>query len=544
MKLKRLIPCLLALILVLGVLPQANAADLSNVTVSKPARNVILLVPDGMSVSVTTLTRWYQGGESLNLDSMASGLVRTYSADAPIADSAPAGTAMATGFKSHTGFVGVLPDENTMPGLPAIAPARKRAPVATVLEAAKLSGRATGVVATSEIMHATPADFSAHYPDRKAYDILSKQQVYQNMDVVLGAGSQYLKSENRKDGTDLLSIVQQNYQYVTTPAQMAGVTSGKLWGMFANSSLAYEFDRNPSTQPSLAEMTAKAIEVLSKDTDGFFLMVEGSKIDWAAHANDPIGLISDAIAFDDAVGVALNFAKRDGNTLVISATDHGNSGISIGSQATSGDYDKRPLSDFIAPLLKAKLTGEGLEGKFNEDFSNVERVMAEYFGITDLTADEIAAIKGTKAGSMNYTVGPMIAKRANIGFTTGGHTGEDIPLYVYAPGNVSQLTGTVENTDIARYIAKAMDVNLDDVTRKLFVHAGEAAAQHGATISFADSVTDPVLTLTRGGVEVRLLVYTNIATVNGQRVELEGVSVHDGQGNVYIPQSAIDFLIK
>jgi alkaline phosphatase len=426
----------------------AFSAGIEDVRVEAPVKNVILMIPDGMSTDAVTLSRWYNGGQALNLDKMASGLVRTYSSDAPIADSAPAGTAYATGYKSHTGFVGVLPDENTMPGLAALDASRKRAPIANILETSQLGGKATGLVATSEIMHATPADFSAHYASRKAYDILSMQQVYQEIDVVLGAGTKYFTESARSDGNDLLSVIQENYQYVDTKAEMDAVQSGKLWGMFSDTALAYDFDRDPAKEPSLAEMTQKAIDLLSQDEDGFFLMVEGSKIDWAAHANDPIGIISDCLAFDEAVGVALDFAEKNGDTVVISVTDHGNSGISIGSQATNSNYDKQPLSVFIDPLSKATLTGEGLEGVLNADRSNVVEVMQEYYGISDLTDEEIQAIKETKAGSMNYTVGPMIASRACIGFTTGGHTGEDVTLYVYAPDGVDQLTGTVENTDM------------------------------------------------------------------------------------------------
>lgn len=518
------------------------AGGLGNIAVQKPVKNVIIMIPDGMSIDGLTLARWYNGGKELHLDSMASGLVRTYSADAAIADSAPAGTAMATGHKSHTGFVGVLPDQNTMPGLPPIAEGDKRKPVASILEAAQLAGKATGLVATSEIMHATPADFSAHDPSRKNYDALSEQQVYQQLDVVLGAGSSFLKAENRKDGKDLLSVIKSNYQYITSPSELKNITSGKLWGMFSETSMAYEFDRDAQKEPSLGEMTGKAINLLSQNENGFFLMVEGSKVDWAAHANDPIGIISDVLAFDEAVGVALQFAQKDGNTLVIAATDHGNSGISIGSKATSNDYDKRPLSDFINPLLKAKLTGEGLEKVLNADRSNAAEVMAQYFGITDLTAEETEAIKKAPKGSMNYAVGPMIGKRANIGFTTGGHTGGDVALYVYAPSTITQLTGTVENTDIAKYMAKAFGVSLDEASAKLFVQARAGFEAKGGKVSFDNSdPKNPSIVAVKGDTEIRMPINKNIAYVNGKEFTLDGVVVFNGI-NVYVPQSAIDLL--
>ena len=268
-------------------------------------------------------------------------------------------------------------------------------------------------------------------------------------------------------------------------------------------------------------------------------MVEGSKIDWAAHANDPIGIISDVLAFDQAVGVALDFAKKDGNTLVVAATDHGNSGITIGSVDTTNDYDKRPLSDFMGPLMKAKLTGEGLEQVLNAERSNIQEVMATYFGITDLTAQEIQTIREAEAGSMNYAVGPMIGKRANIGFTTGGHTGGDVALYVYAPSNVTKLSGTVQNSDIAKYMAKAMGVNLDEASQKLFVVAETAFEAKGAKVSTdASDEKNPVLVVQKGSDALRLPINKNIAILNGTTIKLDGVVVDNGI-DVYVPQSAV-----
>ena len=138
--------------------------------------------------------------------------------------------------------------------------------------------------------------------------------------------------------------------------------------------MSYELDREKltPTEPSLENMTEKALNLLSKNNKGFFLMVEGSKIDWASHANDPVGVISDVLAFDKAVEKAIEFAKKDGNTVVIVAADHGNGGLTIGNRDTSKNYDKLPLSAFIDPLKKASLTGEGLETKLNADRSNTK----------------------------------------------------------------------------------------------------------------------------------------------------------------------------
>lgn len=529
---------LLALLIAVG---GVQAAGMDGITVEQPVRNIILLIPDGMSNDGVTLARWYQGGAPLALDAIASGLVRTHSSDAAIADSAPAGTAFATGFKSHTGFIGVLPDENTMPGLDPLADGDQRRPVANILEAARLSGRATGIIATSEIMHATPADFSAHDPSRKNYDALSEQQVFQGMDVVLGAGMHFFTAEGRKDGDDLTGIIKENYQYVNTPEQLAAVSEGKVWGMFAGSALDYDMDRDPAKQPSLADMTGKAIELLSKNEKGFFLMVEGSKVDWAAHANDPIGIISDILAFDKAVGVALDFAAKDGSTLVIAVSDHGNSGISIGDEGTTGDYDKRPLADFIEPLKRAKLTGEGLAQKLKEDRSNIREAVGEYYGIDDLSDEEVKQIEESELGSLNYTVGPMMGRRAHIGFTTGGHTGGDVVLYVSAPEGLTTLTGVVDNTDIAKYMAKAFGLSLAEATDRLFVRAIPAFEQKGAKVEVDETDSaNPAIVVTKENQQVRIIINRSTATVNGEQVKLDGVAVRTS--DLFVPQSAVDLI--
>lgn len=537
---KKAVTVLSALVLTAGLaIPSVFAEETKSKT---EVKNVIILIPDGMSVGATTLTRWYQGGQPLALDEMASGLVRTYSADAPIADSAPGGTALATGYKSHTGYVGVLPDENTMPGLAPLAKDDQRKPIASVLEAARLAGKSTGIIATSEFMHATPADFTAHYPDRSNYDALSEQQVYAGLDVVLGSGYKYLQADVRGDKEDLIEVLKnRGYDYVTTPAAMRASNADKLWGLFAPTAMSYEMDRNPQEQPSIAEMTSKAIEVLSRNEEGFFLMVEGSKIDWAAHANDPIGIISDVAAFDDAVEVALNYAKQHQNTVVVSVTDHGNGGITIGNSDTTRTYDKLPLSYFIDPLKKATLTGEGIAAKLNEQRTNVRQAMEKYYGIADLTDEEVEAIIATPDSSMNYTVGPMISKRAGIGWTSGGHTGEDVVLYSWSPDG-DTLTGVNENTDIARYMARKLGVDLDATSKQLFVLARDAFQQKNAEVEWdAKDANNPIIVVTKGDDKLELPVFKSIAILNGKEIQLDGVVVFNGT-KTYVPQSAVDLL--
>jgi len=505
-------------------------------------KNVIIMIPDGMSAGGVSLARWYNGGEPFSFDPLISGLVRTYWANGPITDSAPAATAYATGYKSTSGFISVMPDVATMYKTTPVKEENARSPLATILEGTKLSGKATGLVATSNIQHATPAGFSSHYYDRNNYQILGEQQLYNGIDVMLGGGSKFL--QNRTDGEDLIEVIKaKGYDYVTTSDEMAKSKGNKIWGAFAPEGMLHDIDRaviNPN-EPSLAEMTAKALSILSQDRNGFFLMVEGSEIDWSAHANDPVGVISDILAFDKAVKIALDFAKKDGNTALIIMTDHGNGGITIGNSATNSDYDKVPLSKFLDPLKKAKLSGLGLGNKFNSDKSNIREVLSTYYGITDLTDDEVTAIAAAHADKLDYTTGPIISKRAFIGWTTHGHTGEDIALYTYIPKG-EKLSGYIQNTDIARYVARVMDFYLDKLTSKLYVNAIPALKAMDEVSYQITSPNNPALVITKGDDTISIPSNKNYFTVNGKNIETKSVSVYISDSKFYVSQEVIDYL--
>lgn len=507
---------------------------------SQQAKNVIVLVKDGVSSTTTTLARWYKG-EPLAMDEIMSGGVRTYSAESAVTDSAPAGTAMATGNKSNDKLVGVLPEKIASPGVDSSLADDPLKPVANVLEGAKLEGKATGIIATSEIQHATPAAFSSHVTHRTDYDSIAEQQVYQNIDVVLGGGKNSLEAKNRKDGENLVDVIEEKgYDIIETRDELLKSKSNKLWGTFAPAALAYDMDRSQTNpeEPTLAEMTKKGISTLSKDKDGFFLFVEGSKPDWAAHANDPIGMISDTLAFDEAVKEAVAFAKRDKNTLVIAVSDHGNSGISIGNQNTNSSYPATPVSAYIDPLKEAKMTLEGALKQLKKDNSNVLEVAALY-GITNPTADETKALNFST--NLSKTLVQLLANRANLGFTTGGHTGEDLFMYSYGPG---KPTGLIENTDVAKSSATALGFNLGKVDKEVFVEAESAFKKIGAKVSIDSSEkTNPVLIVKKGKTTAEIPVNKNIVTIKGKDKELKTVTVQSN-GKFYVSQEAVNIVKK
>ncbi|BAQ12047.1 alkaline phosphatase [Bacillus sp. OxB-1] len=506
--------------------------------------NVIMMVMDGTSAGATSLARWYKG-EDLAMDEIVIGGVRTHSAESAITDSAPAATALATGHKSNDKIVGLLPELVNTPGVEAVDPEDAFKPVANVLEGAKLHGKATGIISTSEIQHATPAGFSAHATHRSNYQDIAEQQVYQEIDVVLGGGKESLLpgegKNSRVDGEDLTKVLdEKGYDFVETREELFQTNSDKIWGSFAPSALAYDFDRETTShhEPTLAEMTKKAIDTLSTDEDGFFLFVEGSKVDWAAHANDPIGIISDVLAFDDAVQEALDFAKKDGNTMVIAVSDHGNSGITMGNVNTNSNYPEIPVSTYIDPLKKATMTAEGALKQLKDDRSNMKEV-AELYGLDNLTETEVEALKASE--SLQADMSKMLSNRANIGFSTGGHTGEDVFLYAYGP---SKPYGLVDNTDLAKTMASFLGFDLNKTTDKLFVNAREAFENKNfqTRIDVTDE-NNPVFIAEKNNIKIELPVNKNIAHVTKQNQSytktLDGVTVYN-EKDFFVSESALD----
>ena len=517
---------LLGCTLIFGLInPLTTKAD------EKKVKNVIYLIADGMNDGILTAAKYYKdiqdgtlGNDKLAMDSIRSGFVKTAWANGPITDSAPAATALSSGYKTNPGVVG-LNTEGT--------------PQASILEAAELNGLATGIIATAEITHATPAAFSAHVENRKDYNSIMKQQLYKDIEVVLGGGSLFFESTGggkRKDGKDLTEDIKDlGYDYVTTKSEMNESSSDKLWGLFAEKDLAYDFDRvsqEIEEQPSLAEMTEKAIEVLEKDEDGFFLMIEGSKIDWAAHANDPAGAIGDILAFDDAVQVALDYAKENQDTIVVVTTDHANSGFSIGNESTTSGYNDLTFEESIMQMKDFKLSAEKFtslaEGKSDEE---VKALIKEYYGYTDITDKELEYAK-------NGQINEVMKIRGKLGYTTGGHTGGDVYLGVYAPAGVDKSRGTVDNTEIPKYIASNLELNLDSASETLYQDIKEKVEAEGATfIVNTDDTENPYFLIKKEDKTLKVIANSNIVEVyvGGEKIEdkeLSSVSILIGE-NTY-----------
>jgi len=513
-------------------------------------KNLIVLIPDGCASEQYTLARWFKG-KPLSLDQIRVGAVKTFIADSVVADSAPAATAFATGYRTSGKFIGVGPKSPTLPVVPKPEPGLSYKPLASVLEGAKLMGKATGIVVTSRVTHATPAAYYAHVPSRRMENDIMEQGVYQNLDVVLGGGKRHLLPKDlggkRTDGENLLEKVpHEGYALVATAAELQQVKSGKVYGIFAYSSMEAEIDRPEFApeQPTLEEMTRKAIDLLSQDPDGFFLLVEGSQVDWACHAHDPAHLLSDLMMFDRAVKTALDFARKDGHTLVLAFSDHNCGGMSIGNYRTSNIYTRMKQEGLLGPLKQMRLSSLGLWRKLGADKTpeKVKEVVREYWGlkITDEEAKQILAIALARPGSPNYGFGKVICpKYTAIGWTTHGHTGGDVPLFAFGP---HRPIGLLDGPDIGKISAQALGLNLDRLNDRLFQEATSALKGGQVTIDQSDP-KNPVVKIAYQGKQAELPVNKNLLRLDGKNFQLEGVVVYaPNTGQAYLPLQAINLI--
>ena len=543
---KRIRGIIAAFLVVAGVTTNIHSSksDVAYANERGKTKNVIMLIADGMSTEAITLAR-HTKGDSLAMDEISVGSVITSWANGPITDSAPGGTVYAAGEKTNNKYIGTSVNDT---------------PMASILEGAESVGKATGIVATSEITHATPGDFTAHTNNRKYYNQILQQQINQDMEVVLGGGFNKPSGFSSEVSTDefesyyeeqVNNIKEEGFDFITTKDQLTSYDGDKLWGSFADADLKYDFDRqsdNDNVQPSLAEMTNKAIEVLNKDEDGFFLMVEGSKVDWAAHANNTVGIVSDILAFDEAVKAAIEFAKTDGNTVVVVTTDHGNSGITIGSSYYNENiesYDKATYENTTDLLKNATITEERFNeiasGKSNDE---IKALAKKYYGI-DLNDEELAIVKGEQGEGRQVGIREVIARRVGIGYTTGGHTGEQIYLGVYAPSDVELLEGVVDNTEVNKYMQRVLfgEEILSSYTKEIY-QDGEVILNkiEGTKASIDETIKySPKLTIERLGNVIEVDLYTNNYRVNGEEKELKTVVPYIN-GKYFIPQELIDIV--
>jgi len=504
-------------------------------------KNVILMITDGTSTSLLSAARWYKTYQDpsqnyLYIDPYVTGLTRTHSSDAPIGDSAPTTSCYMTGYPTQTGFVSTYPVKTDHDLVPVDAN-RTYQPLTTLLEAAKqLQGKSTGLVATCEFPHATPADCAAHSYKRSRYGIIAPQMVYNKVDVVIAGGTKYVRE------SDKTFLKDNGYSlYFDDYNGMKQCTKAPMWALYGKYSMPYDMERDPKTTPSLAEMTQKAIDLLSADPDGFFLMVEGSKVDWAAHDNDAKTAITDFIAFDNAFHVAQQFAEKDGHTLIVVLSDHGNSALTIGNTKSNSGYDRLSLKQIMEPLDHYSISTSTMADKLREvETSEWPALFRQYFDIELQQAeiDYLQTASDYKKSTLpkesrknNLSIVKMLSQviygRTYFGFTTFGHTAEDVFTAMYHPQG-KELRGVNTNIQLHQYMREQMGLSpdaLDNLTADNFADYREVFEGFDCKI---DSLApyDYRLTVKYKKKTLVLNSFTNYVIQNKQKTELSSVIIY------------------
>jgi len=325
----------------------------------KTPENVILMIGDGMGIAHVYTGMTANGGHLFLENFKHIGFSKTYSADRYVTDSAAGGTALSAGKKTYNGAIGVDPDTLA---------------VTNIRELAERDGKATGVVSTSAITHATPASFVAHQPQRSMYEEIAADFLKTDIDVFIGGG--YKHFSNRKDGKNLISdLKKKGYLVLTNIDSIQNVRSGKLAGLTAPE----HNGRGAERGDMLEKATQTALNILSQDKNGFFLMVEGSQIDWGGHQNNVPYIVEEMLDFDRAIGVALEFAAKNKETLIVVTADHETGGLSVmdgnlESGMVKGSFSTGSHTGIVVPVF-AFGPGAGQFTGFMENTDIANRIM-------------------------------------------------------------------------------------------------------------------------------------------------------------------------
>lgn len=436
-----------SIVLGAAAVPALSASTRDSKVNSGTAKNIIFMVSDGMGLGTLGATQQFlQLKEKRTshwikiyqyLPAVRS-LCETYSNTGLVTDSAAAASCWGIGERIENGVLNITPDG--------------RKPV-TLLQKMKAARKLTGLVTTATATHATPAGFVATLPARKEQTEVAQQYLIRGVDVILGGGKMYfnesLTNAYRKSG----------YQFVENRDQLLAIKNKTpLLGLFSEKYFPYEIDRinTPAlkaTMPTLAEMSKVALAQLSQGSEGFFLMIEGGRVDHAGHANDAAGIILEQMAFDESIAVALEFVDKNPDTLLVITTDHGTGGMQINGVGNSNFEAIQPtyfdtnkcflrLSDFTVSIEEMVAQSRNLKTitAFRE---YVSRAIPLKF-----TKDEFNSINDLPS------LQRILPKYTAVGWSSGSHTAEMVEFCAYGPG-ASQFSPYLRNDQVHAHILRA-----------------------------------------------------------------------------------------
>lgn len=444
---------------------ESNSAELDFDTIrkNKKAKNIIVIVSDGMSIGTLNMTDIYlnrktgKGSNWLQLykeKKVSRAMMDMASASSIVTDSAAASSSWGGGFRVKNGSLNIgVNGEEYLP----------------IWQKFKKAGKMAGCVTTVPITHATPAGFCIASKSRNSQESIAEMYLDLKFDIMMGGGNNYFSAESRKDKRDMYQeFTTKGFTVVKNKSEMLACDNNKpILGVFHNDGLPYSKDRESSKEltesiPTLAEMTERAIAKMKNHPNGFVLQVEAGKVDWAAHGNDITGLIYDQAAHDEAVKVAIDFAEKDKNTLVIITTDHGNAnpGIIYGKDAND-NFDTiqnyKQTNDWI-------LNGMGKETSVAQAIERIEYATKTVF--KEEEAKEILNYYSNikmEDGLYNPKHLPfkMLAdlqkKHNSVGWISMDHSADYTELAMYGPGS-DLLSSFIKNTDLHYLMLEAAEV--------------------------------------------------------------------------------------
>jgi alkaline phosphatase len=375
-------------------------------------RNVIVLIADGAGVAHWTLAKL--GRDELAVEGFpVAGLIDTRGDRHTVSGSGPGATALSTGVRSFMGAVGVGPDS---------------LPRETVLEAAMARGMAAGIITTTWVADATPAAFGAHSPSRSAMVDILRQMAAQRIEVILGGGGRILELAEERDSVDLRGELDAAYTLIESREELEALdldTISALVGLFSRG----DMPRAPEREPSLSTMLSTALTIVSRDPDGFFLMVENEGSDTEAHRNsDREVLQAEMLDFDEAVGLALAFQRDHPETLVVVTADHETGGISLPA-------DEALANRMFTSMLDSIVAARGGTGHTSADTAALRAYAVNDAGFRDRVA--------------------TVLREPSLQYSTGDHTAALVPLFAIGPG-AARFGGLKENREIGALLLEAV----------------------------------------------------------------------------------------
>lgn len=439
----KLKPCVFALVTTLSLAACKNTPVEQTRSETAPL-NIIMIVADGMGPAYTTAYRYYKDDpttaaiEPTIFDKYKVGAASTSPAEESgyVTDSAAAATALASGIKSYNGAIGV--DVN-------------KKPVETVLHRAKLLGKNTGVIVTSQVVHATPASYIAHNEKRRNYNEIADSFFNDKLngqfkaDVILGGGQSYFI---RDDKNLVEQFTEHGFQYVDTYAALASAPIGKpLLGLFAPIGLPAALDSDDKHRlKTLTEQGLKHLE----NPNGYFVLLEASQIDWAGHDNDIAGAMAEMDDLAATLAYLENYVAHTPNTLVILTADHSTGGLTIGRD---GIYQWQP-EELKGLSASSRTIAAQLMASDSLSHEHVNKVFGKT--LTEAEYQQLSTVDKNERRAMHKAVTNILSVRSNTGWTTGGHTGIDVEVFAF--GQHSEMfQGQQDNTDIAKKLFKLLE---------------------------------------------------------------------------------------